>query len=87
MEQTITSYEDVVEQIQNTMGDAVDAARSQCDDETPLVLAVHPHVDTLFKEMAGLEQDATLRGIAGERNLMVTDSVDGFRVVICDGEL
>lgn len=81
------SSEKQLAQIEKQIAAAVDAAHTQCDDETPLVLAVHPRLDWFFKKMDDLPEDADLRGIAGERNIMITEDVPGFRVIICNGNL
>lgn len=82
-----TSYDDSLEEIERTMDAAVNIARSQRDGEIPLVLAVHPDLDQLFKKVLGLPDDTELRGIAGESNVMVTEDVDGFRVILCNNHL
>lgn len=62
-------------------------AEENVEDEDILAIAIHPATASLFKAVADLDSDRNLCGIAGINNVLETENVDGFRVVVCNEKL
>lgn len=73
--------------LERLMRASVEQAREQSD--APLVVVIHPKVEKYIRMQTGLHtlKDAEMGGIAGCRNIMLTESAPGFRVIICNENL
>lgn len=83
MKQNTTSFN--YGEIERVLRDATNHAKGRADDDV-LVAVIHPRVEQYIRDEHGIE-DAILRGIGGIKNVMITESVNGFAVVICDNNL
>jgi len=71
-------------EIERTIREAVEQAKERTD--APLVIAMHPAVDRFIKLQTGVYTMNNIQfgGAAGVTNVIFTEDVASFRVIICN---
>lgn len=75
-----TSIEEYAE-MQETMVSAATIAQGEYPDRT-LVVAMHPAIDELVRDILNVDKGGELGGIAGVTSTVVTEMVPGFAILV-----